>query len=423
MTDYIDRLERQLIDAAAVPLPTTNVRPGGARGFRLVLLPAVIVLASATIALAATGLLTGSPVRPAVRPVSTVGVGIPAPGGARLLALRAADPDGGIPWGMRIVRTTRGLVCVQIGRVEDGQLGALGIDGAFQNDGRFHPLPADVLPATGNAGLDASCVLAGNTFTHEDKGIDRNAAPSPTATQAPREDLRVISYGLLGAHAREVTYRTRAGIHTAPVAAGSGAYLIVQPLPGHVPSGVGSGSIGAGGATVARPSPIGAVVAITYRFGNSTCVDGAGARGLPACPQPSIRPAPSGAVTDLHQRIRVRLRITAHVIEGAELRFTAPYPVKSARSGYAVQFALGGCHPGGGTVVSPIDRDIGRGSTVTVDLPDVFANACGRSQQLQVTYGPPPALAPFASAPIVVGTVTVTEPPGTHPPRPTDAGP
>ena len=79
-------------------------------------------------------------------PIATAGEGIPVAGGSRLLPLRAPDPAGGLPWGMRIIHTTRGLICVQIGRVYHNQLGQLGVDGAFHNDGRFHPLPTDALP-------------------------------------------------------------------------------------------------------------------------------------------------------------------------------------------------------------------------------------------------------------------------------------
>ncbi len=38
-------------------------------------------------------------------------------------------------------RTTRGVGCLQVGRLLDGRLVALGQDGAFGNDGRAHELP------------------------------------------------------------------------------------------------------------------------------------------------------------------------------------------------------------------------------------------------------------------------------------------
>jgi hypothetical protein len=128
-----------------------RARPMRWRRWRALALAGVLVLAGAAAALAASGLLTGSPVRPGGPLSPTVGDGIPAPGGSQLLGFRVADPAGGLPWGLRIVHTTRGYVCLQVGRVQGGELGELGIDGAFNDDGRFHPLPADVLPPTGIA--------------------------------------------------------------------------------------------------------------------------------------------------------------------------------------------------------------------------------------------------------------------------------
>src|ERR1700729_1735048 len=111
------------------------------RPLRLPLVMFGCLLASTTIALAASGvILRGAPVRPEGQLNPSVGEGVPAPGASQLLALRVPDPEGGLPWGMRIVRTTRGEVCVQIGRVENGQLGELGIDGVFHYDGRFHSI-------------------------------------------------------------------------------------------------------------------------------------------------------------------------------------------------------------------------------------------------------------------------------------------
>src|ERR1019366_2439190 len=114
---------------------------------RVALVALALVLATAAITLAATGvILTRAPVGMSRAPIATPGEGIPVPGGARLPPVRAPDPAGGLPWGMRIIHTPRGLICVQIGRVYDDQLGQLGVDGAFHNDGRFHPLPTDALP-------------------------------------------------------------------------------------------------------------------------------------------------------------------------------------------------------------------------------------------------------------------------------------
>src|SRR5579872_4709844 len=62
-------------------------------------------------------------------------------GTVRMLPIAAPDPAGGPDWGMRVLSTSRGEGCLQLGRIVDGKLGALGQDDAFANDGRFHELP------------------------------------------------------------------------------------------------------------------------------------------------------------------------------------------------------------------------------------------------------------------------------------------
>jgi hypothetical protein len=83
-----------------------------------------------------------------------IGVGAPAPHATNppvlradsrtlLLGLRVPDPAGGPPWAVRLGVSgslTRGSsgVEVQVGRVHDDQLGFVGEDNAFHNDGLFH---------------------------------------------------------------------------------------------------------------------------------------------------------------------------------------------------------------------------------------------------------------------------------------------
>src|SRR5579871_5870534 len=128
------------------PIPAGRGRLGSIRR-RSLLLAAFALLGTCAIAFAATGvILTGAPVRPQELQNPNAGIGTGAPGGASGILATAPDPEGGLPWGMRIVHTTRGEACLQIGRLESGQLGVLGIDGAFANDGRFHPIPVNALP-------------------------------------------------------------------------------------------------------------------------------------------------------------------------------------------------------------------------------------------------------------------------------------
>ena len=172
----------------------------------------LLLLGGAAVALAASGvILTGAAV-PAPRFASpTAGAGLPQPGKWKLLSLRVADPAGSPPWGMRVVRTTRGLVCVQLGRVQEGVLGELGIDGAFHDDLRFHPVGPGVLPTYAGGAADGgmtsergSCVLAygdvvaggqawGSAVTAEVSGADENAAFPEAIAARPAAQNRPTS--------------------------------------------------------------------------------------------------------------------------------------------------------------------------------------------------------------------------------------
>jgi hypothetical protein len=194
----------------------------------------------------------------------------------RLLALRVPDPRGGPPWGMRLVTTTHGLLCAQVGRVMHGELGQLGLDGAFHNDGRFHVLAPDDLPevrAQGSAG-DADCVATKETFAGEIDGLDRNAVENPQGNTIALSGRREISYGLLGAHALAVTYRSGTKTLTRPVLRGLGAYLVVLQAKRNRHLGSTGAAPGSDYTDDLAPAGLtGALVAITYRYGRTVCSD------------------------------------------------------------------------------------------------------------------------------------------------------
>jgi hypothetical protein len=194
-----------------------------------------------------------------------------------LLALRVPDPGGGAPWGMRLVATTRGLLCAQVGRVEHGVLGQLGVDGAFGNDGRFHALAPDDLPEVrtqGSAGDTTDCVAPEETFAGEIDGLDRNAVANPQDDTIALAGRREISFGLLGPHALAVAYRDGARTLIRPVLRGLGAYLIVMPAKRNRYLGSSGAAPGGDYADDLQPAgPTGALVAITYRFGSTVCRD------------------------------------------------------------------------------------------------------------------------------------------------------
>jgi hypothetical protein len=364
-----------------------GVRSWLSRRVNAVVMAVVLVLAGGAIAAAATGVLSGSPVKKQGRLSPNAGLGVPAPGGSRLLALRTADPQGGLPWGMRLVHTTRGEVCVQIGRIDDGRLGQLGIDGAFRDDGRFHPLAPDILPETSDSG-DVSCNLAAPIRTGIWAAGDRSAAPSPerTSFKPTAQDLRVVSWGLMGPHAVSITHDTAAGVLTRPVAPGTGAYLIVSAVS-HLPRSIGGGAEFVGsisGHTVDAQSPTGidgSVIAATFRFGSFTCSIGHGAPVATSCPRPRPTPENRFATTrSLNEPVLATLRAQSHescsaayLVDPcyrAEIEFKAPYAVTNAGSEYFVQ-AKSSCKHARASSWS-FTQDIRRGQAVRTESSGPF---------------------------------------------------
>ncbi len=385
---------------------------------RVALVVLALVLATAAITLAATGvILTGSPVGTVRIPVATAGEGIPVAGGARLLPLRVADPAGGPPWGMRIIHTTRGLICVQIGRVYHDQLGQLGVDGAFHDDGRFHPLPLDALPdvlARDSGWMAGNCSSPGDIYAGDSVGLQLSASPGPRQGAA-RTDLREISFGLLGVHAVSVTYREDAKTRTQRVLPGLGAYLIVQRYSSGRPLGSVSESDGRDepGNYSSPAAPNGALTAITYSYAGRSCVDRGHLR-LSSCGLSEVPPPSPAALPNVHTPLRAHLQIHHHVITDAQISFDAPYPVMNADENYSVSAPV--CH--GGLAGSGSDADVARGALVTIRVGYVLSEACSRTVKFTVQYV---SFARGLPQRTPLGSLVIHEPPGTHsaplPPR------
>ncbi|MGD1057430.1 MAG: hypothetical protein ABR992_08460 [Solirubrobacteraceae bacterium] len=424
--DAMDRFGRELVlagrrrGAGRWPLSTlfgtrfarTPSRRRAPAHLRVALVALVLVLTTSAITLAATGvILTGSPVPAARAPIATAGEGIPVASGARLLPLRVADPAGGLPWGMRVIHTTRGLICVQIGRVYDNQLGQLGVDGAFHNDGRFHPLPTDALPETiANASgwMAGNCVSPGDTYAGDSVGLELNAATSPGPGAGVPADRREISFGLLGVHAVSITYREGSETHTQPVLPGLGAYLIVQRYTSGRPLGSISETDGRDepGNYSGPASPNGALTAITYKYAGRTCVDRGNLR-MASCGLSEVPAPPPAALPAVREPLHAHLQIHDRVITSAQISFKAPYPVTNADENYSVTAPL--CRHGADGGVS--SADVARGSLVTIPVGDVFSRACGRAVKFIVQYVRWTGGLP---QPTRLGSITIHEPPGTH---------
>jgi hypothetical protein len=382
--------------------PAAGVRSWLSRRVNAAVIVVAFLLAGGAVAVAATGVLRGSPVKRQGPATPNAGIGIPAPGGSRLLALHAADPQGGLPWGMRLVHTTRGQICVQVGRLDDGQLGQLGIDGAFHDDGRFHPLAPDVLPEVSDSG-DVSCNLATAPIRIGSWAFgDRSAAPSPERDnfKPTASDLRSVSWGLLGRHAVSITYQTADGVLTRPVAPGTGAYLLVSEV-GHVPRSIGGGEEFVGstsGHTVDAQSPTGIdgpVIATTFRFGSFTCSIGHDAPVATRCPTPRPTPEERFAPTrSLNEPVHVTLKPQPHAscsaayltdpCYRAEIEFKAPYAVTNAGSEYFVQ-AKSNCDHARASSWSFV-HDIQQGQTVRTESSGLFNCTSGVFKVQYIKY-------------------------------------
>jgi hypothetical protein len=306
MSDYFSTVRSEL--AAAVEqrahLPWWR-RVRLAHGRTLAVVFAALVIASPGVA-AVSGLFSQGQPNP-TGPVSAgVMNGIVRAGDSRLLPIKVADLQGGPPWGLRVVSTTRGETCVQVGRVQDGQLGSLGIADAWNNDHKFHAISpsatarqacgatdavghgfgtSGILGASDSASgsaywLATPPALSGPAASGCKLAGDRGGAPASWPT-CPAGSNRIIFYGLLGPDAVSVTYRTPSGgLATERTVRGVGAYLLVFPYNRTTcaeytrGSSVYRGCFGYIGSTTPGPMMPGAIAEVRYTHGRSCELSG-----------------------------------------------------------------------------------------------------------------------------------------------------
>ncbi len=390
-------------------------------------LPLLAVLGGG-VALAATGVLrSGNPVPAPAHLTPDAQLGVPVPGHTRLIAKSAPDPAGGPPWGMRIVHTTREVVCLQIARRYDGQLGVIGEDGAFHDDGRFHPLPPDAISSAPRHYL-ATCHPAGQSTTQEVSGVPASGELTGAGTFGRPSEERRLYFGLLGPTAVSVTYRLAGRTVTLPVEPGSDAYLIV--LPGTTPA---PRIVEDGGRTGEGPLvPAGALTKITYRLGHELCEEHAigSPRGPHPCPHRATLDPPAKP-RDLHQPIHVTMRalrgelpIRVRLKHGrplppptrapvgieyeATVTFRAPFAVTSALNGYSIEVPIH-CR-GGGAEETTLERNVHAGEVVRART-HVFPSPCGKRVTVAVHYhGTAGSLLRVPWEETLVGVATVKRP-------------
>ncbi len=354
--EAIGHLEQPRDGQAVSPRRRPWLYPSRLRAVPVML--ALLVFVGAAVALASGLISFGAPA--ASVPIFAnprAGLGRLAPGSVHLLPISVADPRGRLPWGMRTLSTTRGVGCLQVGRLLDGRLVALGQDGAFGDDGRAHELPL----STNIERLNCSLVDGrGRIFDSVTiKSQAASAAPGvhcePPGTYArshravfptcPLSDERDLYYGMLGPEATSVTYSAGGESHTVATVGADGAYLIVTPGTTHRYSGA-AGSRERTGLYASDDVPVySPITAIHYR-GGVTCQLVTAERWIygPRACAPAL-PEPFGWVkvaAPTHAQLATPIHAT--LIRSAEgrrairVRFTSRLAISSLRGRYQLQW-------------------------------------------------------------------------------------
>lgn len=175
---------------------------------------ALVVTGSAAAGLTA---LTGSPIPAPLRADDTVTVW-PRDGDSRIAPARAADPEGGPPWAVRIGGADGGLVCAAPGQVRGDVFGIVG------RDERFRALPAQV---------GGGCVTA-PTPGHPIVAARAVAGDAVGPAALPTRGTTVL-YGVGGDRLRRVVVRPAIGEVLRPRPTADGVFVVaLRGLPAAV---------------------------------------------------------------------------------------------------------------------------------------------------------------------------------------------
>jgi hypothetical protein len=153
--------------------------------------------------------------------------------------------------------------------------------------------------------------------------------------------------------------------------------------------------------------PNGALTAITYSYAGRPCVDRGNLRPA-SCGLSEVPPPPPAELPIVHEPLRTHLQIRNHVIASAQISFRAPYPVTNADESYSVSAPV--CYRG--LAGEGSRAGLARGALVTIPVGWVLSQACSRAVRFTVEYV---RFAGGLPRPTPLGSVTIHEPPGTHP--------
>ncbi len=419
--ELIAAAERRI--AASAGLQHSPARQPRVRRSLVALAIALAALVLAAVALAAGLISIGKPYRPPsyihYNTVPGQGLGVPLPGSVKVLPLSTPDLHGGAPWGMRYLKTTRGLGCLQVGRLVDGQIGVLGIDGVANDDGRFHALPTNALDLFNCEPLDAHgltliSVSDPSAYAYG-TGVEQACAGvgtvSPSAPRCPEADLRAVYYGLLGPQASSLTYTASGNTRTIHPDGPLGGYLIVLPTPNRNVNG------GIGGVPATPYGPPFQRVTFTNGLVCDLRIDSAG--NVRQCPAPGFTPIQTSRVSSA--QIATPITATVKHQNGywvIAASFTARVAVTNAQSRYDLQVTTPPTCKPTSVYGTETPGNINKGETV--QLSEALGKCPGRYTAI-VLYEPS-IQSPTAGAPIpaltggsldgavVVGRVSVSIP-------------
>lgn len=431
-----------------------RAKRGGVRGVgrapvRVLALALLAALGLAAVALAATGAFSaGKPVPHSDPHIGVAGHDLGTVVSSKLLPLSTPDPYGGPPWGMRVLYTSRGVGCLEVGRLVGKRLGVLGQEGAFANDGRFHELRPGRLSGGGSCrSLDGHGLLfdtaAQRSMPASGPPLLQSCLPTPGPGTSygrlpvggicPPGGMRQLYYGLLGPDARSIVYRVGKRSYRVPTAGAEGAYLIVLPASQaflrHDPYGPGT-------VTSTLPWPwLTPIRSIAYSAGR-TCdvaklrpadipeLSPGVARARPArCPIPGYTPASTSSVTHRDVVAPLRLDVVAGERGHREIEVSFVARVGVSRASGAYQLAEDTSSPL--AVFTATDRNVRPGERVAFRVqaiaPGTYSGTVTYTAQAPAPY---PVYGYGKGA--VVGRFRITLPPGTalacQPPPPAGRG-
>jgi hypothetical protein len=334
------------------------------------------------------------------------------------------------------MHTTRGLGCIQFGRLEAGALWVIGQDGAFHDDGRLHKLPTDIFEPEGCTSLDAhghAFIAAGRVavpasgYAPGCNGPEGSNGAQPARHRpCPAADERALFYGALGPQARSITYTLAGHSFTTPTVGPDGAYLIVTRAQANADPNVGGPDSPNGSSILPQGGLQQPIRTVEYRDGYVCDITASGDHDTQGqlCTPPGYVPAPIDAsATQVTAPISARVLVNRNqphrrgLDEDVQISLTARVPILRSGEYYNVSI-VNPCTHGTAEVEPP--NDVAAGHRVTIRFALSSTAGAGRPCRgvyrgavrlvAQPFYFDEPPMRPNPPASLTVGDFSIRVP-------------